>query len=265
MPREIRTAAGGMGLDGLLRGRGRASAGILNGIDDDGLEPGDRPASRRALLRPRKLDARARPTSAALQARFGLAPDPTAPLFGVVSRLTWQKGHRPVLAALAGAARRRRRSSPCSAPATRRWRRASAARGARIRGRVGCVIGYDEALAHLLQAGADAILVPSRFEPCGLTQLCALRYGALPVVARVGGLADTVIDANEAALAAGVRHRRAVRTRRCRDAGQRAPARTVGLCARAGRPGAACSAMRMAWTTCPGAGPPRATPRCIAS
>jgi len=70
-------------------------------------------------------------------------------------------------------------------------------------GRVGCLIGYDEALAHLVQAGADALLVPSRFEPCGLTQLCALRYGALPVVARVGGLIDTVVDANEMAMAAG--------------------------------------------------------------
>ena len=71
-------------------------------------------------------------------------------------------------------------------------------------GRVGVRIGYDEGVAHLIQAGADALLVPSRFEPCGLTQLCALRYGAIPVVARVGGLADTVVDANPAALAAGV-------------------------------------------------------------
>ena len=69
---------------------------------------------------------------------------------------------------------------------------------------IGCVLGYDEKLAHLIQAGADFIVVPSRFEPCGLTQLCALRYGAPPIVARVGGLADTVIDANEAATAAGV-------------------------------------------------------------
>jgi starch synthase len=71
-------------------------------------------------------------------------------------------------------------------------------------GRIGVQLGYDESLAHLIQAGCDALLVPSRFEPCGLTQLCALRYGALPVVARVGGLADTIVDANEAALAAGV-------------------------------------------------------------
>jgi starch synthase len=75
---------------------------------------------------------------------------------------------------------------------------------ARHRGRVGVVTGYDEPLAHLLQGGSDAILIPSRFEPCGLTQFYGLRYGCVPVVARVGGLADTIIDANEAALSAGV-------------------------------------------------------------
>jgi starch synthase len=71
-------------------------------------------------------------------------------------------------------------------------------------GHIGVVIGYDEALSHLLQGGADAILIPSRFEPCGLTQLYGLRYGCVPIVSRVGGLADTIIDANDAALAAGV-------------------------------------------------------------
>src|SRR6202034_2202287 len=79
-----------------------------------------------------------------------------------------------------------------------------AAAAARHPRHVACVIGYDETLAHLMQAGCDALLVPSRFEPCGLTQLCALRYGSIPIVSRVGGLADTVIDANEAALASGV-------------------------------------------------------------
>jgi starch synthase len=70
--------------------------------------------------------------------------------------------------------------------------------------RIGVLIGYDENLAHLIQAGADALVIPSRFEPCGLTQLCALRYGAVPIVSRVGGLADTVIDANETTIPADV-------------------------------------------------------------
>jgi starch synthase len=70
-------------------------------------------------------------------------------------------------------------------------------------GRIAVLIGYDEALAHLIQAGADALVVPSRFEPCGLTQLCALRYGAVPIVSRVGGLADTVIDVEGGDIAGG--------------------------------------------------------------
>jgi starch synthase len=78
------------------------------------------------------------------------------------------------------------------------------AQAARHRGRIGVVVGYNEPLSHLMQGGADAILIPSRFEPCGLTQLYGLRYGCVPVVGRTGGLADTVIDANTAALGAGV-------------------------------------------------------------
>jgi len=139
----------------------------------------------------------------ALQARLGLAPNPAAPLFAVVSRLTWQKGMDLLLAALPTLLAEGAQLAVLGAGETV-LETAFRAQQVAAPGRVACVIGYDEALAHLIQAGADALLVPSRFEPCGLTQLCALRYGAVPIVARVGGLADTVIDANPAALAAGV-------------------------------------------------------------
>ena len=174
----------------------------------------------------------------------------------MISRLTWQKGIDLLLAMPAGVAGTRRAACAARAPARRRSRRLRRPPRRPHPGRIGCVIGYDEALAHLIQAGADALLVPSRFEPCGLTQLCALRYGALPVVARVGGLADTVIDANEAALAAGVAHRRAVRPGHARDAGRGAAQRAVALYRAPTGSGGACKRNAMAPTS-PGAAPPR--------
>ena len=127
----------------------------------------------------------------------------------MISRLTWQKGLDLLLAGLEEVLRLGAQLVLFGAgePALEAAFRAAAAAHP---GRIGCVIGYDEALAHQIQAGADALLVPSRFEPCGLTQLCALRYGALPVVARVGGLADTVIDANRGGPGRRHRDRRAV-------------------------------------------------------
>jgi starch synthase len=198
---EIRTPEGGMGLDGLMRARAAVLEGILNGIDEavwnpatDSLIPAPFTAARLARRGANKVE---------LQARFGLAEAPEALLFGVVSRLTAQKGLDLLLSDLVA-------TLPADAQLVllgtgdAALEAGFAAAAAANPGRIGCLIGYSEALAHLIQAGADALLVPSRFEPCGLTQLCALRYGALPVVARVGGLADTVIDANEVALAAGV-------------------------------------------------------------
>ncbi len=198
---EIRTPQGGMGLDGLLRARGARLSGILNGIDTTIWNPGTDPRLpvHYTVVRPAGKAA----VKAALQARLGLAPDAQALLFGVISRLTWQKGLDLVLAALPALLATGAQLALLGAGEA--WLQAGFAAAAKAHpGRIGCLFGYNEDLAHLIQGGADALLVPSRFEPCGLTQLCALRYGTLPVVARAGGLADTVIDCNEMAAAAGV-------------------------------------------------------------
>jgi len=198
---EIVTSDGGMGFDGLLRERGQALSGILNGIDTIDWNP-----ATDTLLAERYTAATiaGRATNkATLQSRMGLAQDASALLFGVVSRLTWQKGLDMLLEALPALLDRGAQLAVLGAgdPVIEAGFREAAAA---YPGRIGCIIGYDERLAHTMQAGADALLVPSRFEPCGLTQLYALRYGAIPVVARVGGLADTVIDANPMALSNGV-------------------------------------------------------------
>jgi starch synthase len=198
--REIQTPAAGMGLDGLLRKRAGDLVGIVNGIDENAWDPAADPH----LMAPydeRRLAAR-QANKTAIRERLGLEHD-DAPLFCVVSRLTWQKGIDLLLEALPrllhlGGQLALLGSGDTSLEAGF----ADAARG--HPGRVGCIFGYDEPFSHLLQGGADAIVIPSRFEPCGLTQLYGLRYGTVPIVARVGGLADTVIDANEAALADGV-------------------------------------------------------------
>jgi phosphoglucomutase len=198
--REIRTPADGMGFEGVLRQRAGALRGILNGIDEEVWDPARDPHIE-APYGVRRLKAKAI-NKGALQARFGLESRP-APLFGVVSRLTEQKGLDLLLDALpvllAGGGQLALLGTG-DVQLEQGFRAAARAHP----GQIGVRIGYDEPLSHLVQAGADAIIVPSRFEPCGLTQLYGLRYGALPVVARVGGLADTVIDANEGALADGV-------------------------------------------------------------
>ncbi|MCC1481686.1 glycogen synthase GlgA [Roseibaca sp. Y0-43] len=194
---ELMTPDYGMGLDGVIRARAADMSGILNGIDTDVWDPVRDPAVQWYRLPSGKgVNARL------LRQEFGL-DDGSGPLAVVVSRLSDQKGLDLLLAALpdflkaGGQLALLGSGDPHLEQA---WRAAADARP----GQVGVRIGYDEALSHRMYAGADAVLVPSRFEPCGLTQLYALRYGALPVVARTGGLADTVIDANAAALAAGV-------------------------------------------------------------
>jgi starch synthase len=141
----------------------------------------------------------------AVAERFGL-DGVDGPLFCVVSRLTDQKGMDLLLSVVdglvvsgcaigrAGIGRGRYLEGALFPPGL----------GAPSRRKVSIITGYNEELSHLMQGGRDAILIPSRFEPCGLTQLYGLRYGCVPVVSRIGGLADTVIDANPAAIAAEV-------------------------------------------------------------
>jgi starch synthase len=199
--REIQTPAFGMGLDGLLRARADRVTGIVNGIDELSWNPETDPHL--AQRYSSKTLARRAANKAPLQRRFGLAGDPAAPLLAVVSRLAWQKGMDLLLGALPALVAA---GSQVAVLGTgdealeQAFLQASRAHP----GAIGCVLRHEEALAHLVQGGADAILVPSRFEPCGLTQLYGLRYGAVPIVSRVGGLADTIVDANEAALLDGV-------------------------------------------------------------
>ena len=199
--REIMTPEFGMALDGLLRTRAAVVQGIVNGIDDMVWNPATDaalPQTYSAL----RIDMRVR-NKTALQTQRGLASGADEPLFGVISRLSDQKGLDLLLQALPGIIAKGGQLALLGSGDSSLEAGFAAAATARPDS-VSCVFGYDEKLAHLIQAGADFIVVPSRFEPCGLTQLCALRYGAPPIVARVGGLADTVIDANEAATAAGV-------------------------------------------------------------
>jgi starch synthase len=195
---EICTPAHGMGMDGLLRARSDVLSGILNGIDITVWDPAHDPLLV-ATFDADRIGERAA-NRAALQQRFGLRSDTATPLFGVISRLSPQKGIDLLLAALPallGGGGQLVVLGSGDAPLEAGLRAAAGED-------VGVQIGYDEGLAHLIQGGCDALLMPSRFEPCGLTQLCAMRYGTLPIVAHVGGLCDTVIDANEMALANGI-------------------------------------------------------------
>ena len=197
---EIREPRFGMGLEGLIDTRRDRVHGIVNGIDPAVWSPAA-DAALPARYTAATLDDRTA-NRAVVEKTFGLAPA-DGPIFTVVSRLTWQKGMDVLVDLLDDLVASGGRLALLGS-GDKSLETAFLAAAARHPGRIGVRIGYDEALSHLLQGGADAILIPSRFEPCGLTQLYGLAYGCVPVVARTGGLADTVIDANEAALAAGV-------------------------------------------------------------
>jgi starch synthase len=191
--REIQGTLWGMGMEGLLTARARELTGIVNGIDTKVWDPAGDP-----LIEPH-YDAdsleRRDAHKAMLQARFGLDADPTRPLFAVISRLAWQKGTDLLVEALDGVVGAGGQLIILGSGDPGMVDRVAGA-AAVYPGRVATWFGYDEALAHRIQAGADVVVVPSRFEPCGLTQLYGLRYGCVPLVASTGGLLDTVTDAD---------------------------------------------------------------------
>ncbi len=188
---EILTEAMGCGLDGLLRERAHLLSGILNGVDYQIWDPASDP------LLPKAFDAKRlagkSSVKKALQKKLGLEPRPDALVFGVVSRLTAQKGLHlvpQILESLVNSGGQLALLGEGDAALEQAFREAAL----RFPGQVGICIGYDETTAHTVLGGADVVLVPSAFEPCGLTQLYGLRYGTVPLVRRVGGLADTVVD-----------------------------------------------------------------------
>jgi starch synthase len=198
--REIQTPEHGYGLDGLLRHRITHLSGILNGIDTRAWNP----ARDSFLTNPYSAQrlAHKQENKTALQQEFKLRVDPKVTLIGMVSRMVDQKGVDLLLDALPALM-----DLPLQlvvlGTGEAEYERALRTQAALYPDRLAVLVGYDEAIAHRIQAGADLFLMPSRFEPCGLSQLYSLRYGTVPIVRRVGGLADTVVDASPANIAAG--------------------------------------------------------------
>lgn len=198
--REILTEEQGMGMAGVLQSRRSVLSGIVNGIDEDVWNPLTDPYIA-ANYDPESFDHRQK-NREAVERTFGLTPGDGA-ILSVISRLTWQKGIDLLAPVLPGIIDRGARLIVIGeGDPNIIYGLAEQAR--KYSGRVVIHLGFSEESAHLLHAGSDIVIQPSRFEPCGLTQLYALRYGAIPIVARTGGLAETVIDANEAAIMAGV-------------------------------------------------------------
>jgi starch synthase len=191
--REIQSEPFGHGLDGLLRHVSGRLSGILNGIDEREWNPGsDKQLAQRYNLR--TLNKKGA-NKLALQREFQLKQDETMPLLAMISRLVAQKGIDLLLAALPELLKQPLQLVILGS-GERELEQQLKDLVAEHPGRIALTLGYDEALAHRIEAGADIFLMPSRFEPCGLNQLYSLRYGTLPVVSPVGGLADTVVDAD---------------------------------------------------------------------
>ncbi len=198
--REIQTPTFGYGLDGLLRHRAAVLSGILNGIDTKEWNPGTDP--RLVQTYNRRTLVKKAVNKTALQAQMGLPERDDVLLLGMVSRLVEQKGVDILIEAL-DALMTRPVQLVILGSGEARFEQALQAARLRHPERIAIKIGYDETLAHRIEAGADVFLMPSRFEPCGLNQMYSMRYGTPPLVRPVGGLADTVVDATGEHLADG--------------------------------------------------------------
>ena len=198
--REIQTAPLGFGMQGLLATRRQDISGIANGIDTAEWNPATDPALVRNYTA-NNLAAKAA-NKQALQQLFGLAVDPGIPLFGVISRLTHQKGYDLLLQVAAQLTEMPAQLAVLgSGEAVLEQQLLAIAKS--HSGKIAVRIGFDERLSHLIEAGADSFLMPSRFEPCGLNQMYSQRYGTPPLVHATGGLIDTVVDCTSATLADG--------------------------------------------------------------
>ncbi len=199
--REIQTPEFGYGLNGLLYSRRDDLVGILNGIDTEVWNPATDP------LLPQRYNhatvSQGKPVcKLAVQNKYGLPDRPEVPLFGMISRMTSQKGLDLILDCM-------RQLTSLDLQMTflgtgdPGYEHALKRLAAEFPTKVGVTIGYDEELSHLIEAGADIFLMPSQFEPCGLNQMYSLAYGTVPIVRAVGGLADSVVDASEVTLSQG--------------------------------------------------------------
>jgi len=188
--REMQSALGGHGLEPFLARRADRITGILNGVDEDEWDPRTDPFLPRPF-EPGDLRGKLA-CKHALQARFALEPRDDVPILAVVSRFAAQKGLDLVLDPVAGALAAGRAQLVVQGSGDPALESAFAGLAQRLPGRAGVHLGYSEESAHRIHAGADYFLMPSRYEPCGLGQMYAMRYGTLPIVRATGGLADTV-------------------------------------------------------------------------
>ncbi|MGB0721179.1 MAG: glycogen synthase GlgA [Gammaproteobacteria bacterium] len=197
---EIQTPAFGWGLDPLLRYRSEVLGGILNGVDYAYWDSSNDP-NLAASFNAKQTSGRAI-NKAALQKHFGLPEIPSVPLIGHVGRLAEQKGLDLVLDALPRLMEHPMQMVILGTGDPQLEQRLAAA-AEQYPERLSVELAYSEATAHLIEGGSDIFLMPSRFEPCGLNQIYSLRYGAVPVVHKTGGLADTIVDTNQDTLRNG--------------------------------------------------------------